>query len=288
MAKADTEADTEVQATAAPVDGGNDAQDNQRHLRVGGYDLSIDNEKVPLLGVAASAIVLLIAVGIGSVEKKIKNYGFSLGAVALIIGVLGLVPNHDATDKYSLYLNYFLFLWCFIGACVMTFGGGPFTVTGNGYFASWALAVFSTMSMGITKSKMPENYRRAYAETNVILGLGACAVVTMIACIPQMQGYYYYKGETLFALIISILTILVVANFVYAKMKENLQIQQFEVPTLIVFAILWILAACMTTFRGPFLTTGNGYFAVWAGAVLAVKAALSALSAKKSGSQEEE
>jgi len=286
MAKADTGADTEAQATATPV-GSND-QDNQRHLRVGGYDLSIDNEKVPLLGVAASAIVLLIAVGIGYVEKKIRNYGFSLGGIALIIGVLGLVPTPDAIDKYSLYLNYFLFLWCFIGACVMTFGNGPFTVTGNGYFASWALAVFSTMSMGITKSKMPENFRKAYAETNVILGLGACSVVTMIACIPQMQGYYYYKGETLFALIISILTILVVANFVYAKMKENLQIQQFEVPTLMVFAILWILAACMTTFRGPFLTTGNGYFAVWAGAVLAVKAAVSAVSAKNSGSQEEE
>ena len=281
MAKADTEA----QATATPV-GSND-QDNQRHLRVGSYDLSIDNEKVPLLGVAASAIVLLIAVGIGYVEKKIRNYGFSLGGIALIIGVLGLVPTPDAIDKYSLYLNYFLFLWCFIGACVMTFGNGPFTVTGNGYFASWALAVFSTMSMGITKSKMPENFRKAYAETNVILGLGACSVVTMIACIPQMDSYYY-KGETLFALIISILTILVVANFVYAKMKENLQIQQFEVPTLMVFAILWILAACMTTFRGPFLTTGNGYFAVWAGAVLAVKAALSAVSAKNSGSQEEE
>ena len=284
MAKADTGADTEAQATATPV-GSND-QDNQRHLRVGSYDLSIDNEKVPLLGVAASAIVLLIAVGIGYVEKKIRNYGFSLGGIALIIGVLGLVPTPDAIDKYSLYLNYFLFLWCFIGACVMTFGNGPFTVTGNGYFASWALAVFSTMSMGITKSKMPENFRKAYAETNVILGLGACSVVTMIACIPQMDSQY--KGETLFALIISILTILVVANFVYAKMKENLQIQQFEVPTLMVFAILWILAACMTTFRGPFLTTGNGYFAVWAGAVLAVKAALSAVSAKNSGSQEEE
>ena len=284
MANADTGADTEAQVTATPV-GGND-QDNQRHLRVGGYDLSVDNEKVPLLGVAASAIVLLIAVGIGYVEKKMKSYGFSLGGIALIIGVLGLVPTPDAIGKYSLYLNYFLFLWCFVGACVMTFGNGPFTVTGNGYFASWALAIFSTMSMGITKSKMPENFRKAYAETNVILGLGACSVVTMIACIPQMDSQY--RGENLFALIISILTILVVATFVYAKMKENLQIQQFEVPALMVFAILWILAACMTTFRGPFLTTGNGYFAVWAGSVLAVKAALSALSAKNSGSQEEE
>jgi len=279
-------ADTEAQATATPVDGGNDDQDNQRHLKVGSYDISIDNEKMPLLGVAASAIVLLIAIGIGSVEKKMRNYGFSLGAIALIIGILGLVPTNDVTDKYSLYLNYFLFLWCFIGACVMTFGDGPFTITGNGYFASWALAVFSTMCIGLSKLKMPENFRRAYAGMNVILGLGACAVVTMIACIPEFSRYYFqFKGETVFALIVSILTIFVVANFVYAKMKENLQIQQFEVPTFMVLAMLWMLAACMTTFRGPFTLTGNGYFAVWGGAVLAVKAAM---SAKTSGSQEEE
>jgi len=107
--------------------------DNQKHLKVGSYDVSIANEKVPLLGVAASAIILLVAVGVGQVGKKwYRSYGYALGSVALIIAVLGLLPKiSDHFDKFSLYVNYFLFLWCFIGACIMTFGDGPFIATGE-------------------------------------------------------------------------------------------------------------------------------------------------------------
>jgi len=271
-----TSEDAEVQA---PTNAENEVEDNQRHLRVGGFDISLDNEKASLLGVAASAIVLLIAVGIGQFGmSKLHSYGYALGAIALIFATLGLIPNSNATvDKYSLYLNYFLFVWCFIGACLMTFGDGLFNETGNGYFASWALAVFSAMSMGISNLPLSEDVRRATEGMNIILGLGASALVTMFACIPYVDDANAQK-ETIVAMIVSILTILVVANFIYAKMRNNLQMKQFELPTFAIFASLWIIVAGMTTFRAPFATTGNGYFATWCGAVLAVKATISAKS----------
>jgi hypothetical protein len=261
------------------ADAGNEVKDNQRHLRVGGFDISVDNEKASLLGVATSAIVLLIAVGIGQFQmSRTVSYGYAVGAIALILALLGLIPNSNATlDKYSLYLNYFLFVWCFVGACVLTFGDGPFKETGNGYFASWALTVFSAMSMGISNLPLSENVRKATEGMNIILGLGASAFVTMIACIPYIDDANA-KREAIFGLIVSVLTILVVATFVYAKMRNNLQMKKVELPIYAMFACLWIIVAGMTTFRAPFATTGNGYFSTWCGAVLAVKATISAKS----------
>jgi hypothetical protein len=250
--------------------------------------VSIDNEKVPLLGVAASAIILLVAVGVGQVGKRHRSYGYALGSVALIIAVLGLLPKiSDHFDKYSLYVNYFLFLWCFIGACVMTFGDGPFIDTGNGYFSAWALAVFSAMSMGISNTNIPDEVRTATAGMNVILGLGACAFVVMIAIIPYFDNYGNYgKGESIFALVVAVLTIFLALYLVYAKYKNNVAMKQFEFPTLAVFAVLWIVAASMVTFRYPFVTTGNGYFASWGGAVCAVMAAVNSKNENKSSDDE--
>ena len=48
--------------------------------------------------------------------------------------------------------------------------------------------------------------------------------------------------------------------------KSNME--SFQVLFFGIFAILWIVMACLVTFRGPFLVTGNGYFAAWIGSVL--------------------
>jgi hypothetical protein len=275
--KISVKTDAEAQHTTASLSENNENQgQNQKHIQVGKYDVNIDNDKLPLVGVAASAIVLIIAVGVGYVKKHIKEYGFTIGSVALIIALLGLIPN-DAVGRYSLYLNYFLFIWCFVGACVMTGADGPFDETGNGYFASWALVVFSGISMGISNETLPVHIRNITNGMNLILGLGACAVVVMISTIPYFDNNHFYNiGESTLAVIVSVLTILLVANFVYAKYQNNLQMKQFELPTLAVVAFLWVITASLTTFRGPFTTTGNGYFACWAGVFCAVKATMNA------------
>ena len=38
--------------------------------------------------------------------------------------------------------------------------------------------------------------------------------------------------------------------------------------TLVLLGIAWIIMACFTTFKGPWTTTGNGYFASWGGGLV--------------------
>ena len=42
-------------------------------------------------------------------------------------------------------------------------------------------------------------------------------------------------------------------------------------------SVAWIVEACLVTFNGPFIYTGNGYFASWAAAATSSMAACAAL-----------
>ena len=58
---------------------------SEKQVKVGNYDLIIDDDNFPLLGVVISAVVLIIAVAIGHVKKHIRTYGYTIASVALII-----------------------------------------------------------------------------------------------------------------------------------------------------------------------------------------------------------
>jgi hypothetical protein len=129
--------------------------DGPKHFTIGEYNVTVPHHKVPLLGVMASALVLLIAILLRNVifdeQREYGQYGVSLAAIALITAFVSLVMPSSCTFAIFL-INYFLFIWSFIGACIMTFDNGPFVYTGNGYFASWGCAIFSALAVGFPKS----------------------------------------------------------------------------------------------------------------------------------------
>lgn len=104
-----------------------------------------DQSTLSYVGIFFSAIVLLVALTwskegeSGHKGDKYYNYGISIAVVAMFFALVGFgMARYGlvADERIAMYNNYFLFVWNFIGACFMTFGG-PFKTTGNGYFGSW-------------------------------------------------------------------------------------------------------------------------------------------------------
>ncbi len=77
-----------------------------------------------------------------------------------------------------------------------------------------------------------------------------------------------YRDESIYALTISLLSILVALIFlIMQKMTGDENVcNKVKVPVFIFFVVAWMILANLVTFRGPFEIPGNGYFAAWAGA----------------------
>lgn len=75
-----------------------------------------------------------------------------------------------------------------------------------------------------------------------------------------------------YSMIVSSITICAVGIFSIKKWCRGRRMK-YEAQILIIFAILWVVAAGALSFSGPFRATGNGYFGSWIAAVLSVTSA---------------
>jgi len=148
------------------------------------------------------------------------------------------------------FLVLFLWVWWVVGASYLTFEG-PFKITGNGYFGSWASLIVSTLWLFGGEAKDAANSAQA--------GLLFASVVLIIAiCVDDYED----TSEGVLGIVVASLSIvgLLVSMFV-ARVAEIVAI---------VLAILWAVVAIVLTFVDPFEFTGNGYFASWAGLLCAI------------------
>ena len=102
------------------------------------------------------------------------------------------------------------------------------------------------MAVGVSASTMGDTVRGLGAT----MGLLVSSIITLIAI--SAEGVKSNNGEEIYGLVVSILTILVVA----ASMK--LEGFGLKFPVMVFFCIMWVVSACLLTFRRPFVTTGNG------------------------------
>lgn len=253
------------------VEGGED--DIMEMAPVMGFDLSGD--LYPLSLVTVASFILMIAVV--TWDEAMRSYGYALAVpvVSLVICIACILLIKFMGTLYSQYgrhLTHLLFTWNFTGACFLTFSS-PFDTTGNGYFAAWACVATSAMAMGFTA----EAFRSRLQGMGPLMGLGVSSVITIIALVDSV-GAGAHRGQSIFAMIVAVFTIVLIAAIMYLQKTHN-EVRWFKRARLAshgLFAFMWLLVACLCTFSGPFNKTGNGYFASWGGAACAAYAAFSA------------
>jgi hypothetical protein len=230
-------------------------------------EVTMENGILPVLGVFCTAVILLAATinYSSSMTLSMLNYAKSLASISMIISFV-LLARIKQLRAASIFIRYFLFLWSFVGGCVLTFGFGPFAHTGNGYFCVWGMTIFSFLSLVISHDSVKNAIA---AHISPLATLGFLSFIVFLAAVPFLGSNYHW--ESIFALVVSLITIVIVGIYVY-KYQQNSELPDSAFYALLFLAIVWIFTAGITTFRGPFLVTGNGYFAVWGGAVVGIVA----------------
>jgi hypothetical protein len=98
-------------------------------------------------------------------------------------------------------------------------------------------------------------------------GLFFAAVVLLIALIPWVDSgtYALYFDESLFGMIATAVTIVICLVLILITKLTTKVVQVIA----LLLCLIWAAVAGIMTFRAPFLTTGNGYFASYAGLFMA-------------------
>jgi len=205
----------------------------------------------------SSMVVLLqAALWCDNCEGK-EAYTVAVGAVSAIITLIYLMMAryNRLPSNARFVLAVFMFIWWTIGAGVLTFPGGMFQFTGNGYFGAWGAWCSSAWLMKTEYGRLQSLVDR-FSELGMVSWLLLASVVELCAAIAHCdQGYSScenYDGFAVGAGIVSVIITLILI-FVPALTTHIRVIAAFLV-------VWWIAGAGVNTFKGPFQVTGNGFF----------------------------
>ena len=170
-----------------------------------------------------------------------------------------LVELHWYSYLQSSLLESFL-LWP--NLCIHV---GPFTFTSNGWFGAWG-GLISSMKWCIGLDFVA--YDSQSKEVKHLMNLVLCSIVTILASIePLRTKTPRFEGAGL-SIAAGALTLIVCSYLI--TMYKDLAKDVMKVTTALLF-VLWAITAGVCTYFGPFLVTGNGFFACWLAALCSLK-----------------
>jgi hypothetical protein len=103
---------------------------------IGKFHLEVEARQLPLVGYFLASFIFMVA-SIAQKDGLGNWYGYAvtIGVIGMVVALVGLVLLKFKSEVDQKYMAYFMLVWSVVGACFMTFGSGPFTVTGNGMFS---------------------------------------------------------------------------------------------------------------------------------------------------------
>jgi hypothetical protein len=252
---------------------------------IGKFHLEVEAKQVPLVGYFLASFIFMIA---AIAQKRPLNnwygYAVAIGVIGMVVALVGLVLLKYKAEIDQKYIAYGMVVWSVLGACFMTFRNGPFDSTGNGaydgccwflftrlhcihnlglihvppsfvllltgYFAVWAMVIFAVQHCGAT-----QQLKEGVQSLSSLAGLGLAAIIMIIA-ISYSVSDDNYRGNAIYTVVLACFTVLVVAGVMYVERKEGLNFPAvYQFYALAVFAIMWVVAACLVTFNGPFVVS---------------------------------
>ncbi|KAL7493271.1 hypothetical protein ACHAWT_003887 [Skeletonema menzelii] len=174
-----------------------------------------------------------------------------------------LVGEHSSEKLCSV----FLLIWWIFGTGFITLKG-PFIYTSNGWFGAWGGLISSCQwCIGLDFVRYDSQSR----EVKYMMNLVFCSIVTILASIsPLRKKTLRFEGAGL-SIAAGSITLIVCAYLIgmYKDIAKNVM----KLTAVLLF-VLWVITAGVCTYIGPFLITGNGFFAVWLSALCALKIAM--------------
>jgi len=209
----------------------------------------------------SSMVVLLqAALWCDNCEGK-EAYTVAVGAVSAIITLIYLMMAryNRLPSNARFVLAVFMFIWWTIGAGVLTFPGGMFQFTGNGYFGAWGAWCSSAWLMKTEYGRLQSLVDR-FSELGMVSWLLLASVVELCASIAHCdQGYSTCTDYDAFAVAAGVVSVVITLILIFVPALT------VHIKTIAAFLVLWWIAGSgVNTFKGPFQVTGNGFFSSWA------------------------
>eukprot|EP01062_Namystynia_karyoxenos_P022631 TRINITY_DN18698_c0_g1_i1.p1 TRINITY_DN18698_c0_g1~~TRINITY_DN18698_c0_g1_i1.p1 ORF type:complete len:832 (+),score=159.31 TRINITY_DN18698_c0_g1_i1:101-2596(+) len=203
-------------------------------------------------------------------------YGIVVGAAAAAICgmILAIVrksfdddAESDRTRAVLAIIAFCLLLWWIAGTAVLTFDH-PFTVPGNGYFATWIGLACSLVL--VLQHKLPSVFETHFELAVVGIVLFLASIVVMVAA--AMEIHREHDEARMWILFCSTISVVVSGAIPWlyfaASAEECFIVRMVHAIFLLVW---WLAGVVVATFNRPFKVAGNGYFGSWAAAAVSAR-----------------